>query len=48
MYMRCLPVGPLQANCYLIWNDELLACAVDPGGEPEKIVRVLADEGLTL
>jgi glyoxylase-like metal-dependent hydrolase (beta-lactamase superfamily II) len=48
MYMRCLPVGPLQANCYVIWDDDLHACAVDPGGEPERIARYLTDEGLTL
>ncbi|MGI5939572.1 MAG: MBL fold metallo-hydrolase [Thermoleophilia bacterium] len=48
MHMRCLPVGPLQANCYLIWDDDLHACAVDPGGESERIARYLSDEGLTL
>ena len=48
MYMRCLPVGPLQANCYLIWDEDLQGCAVDPGGEPERIARYLDDEGVTL
>ncbi len=48
MHMRCLPVGPLQANCYLIWDDDKHGCAVDPGGEPEKIARYIADEGLGL
>lgn len=48
MHMRCLPVGPLQANCYLIWDDDHRACAVDPGGEPEKIARYLSQEAATL
>jgi hydroxyacylglutathione hydrolase len=48
MHMRCLPVGPLQANCYLVWDDALHAGAVDPGGEAERIARYLTDEGLTL
>jgi hydroxyacylglutathione hydrolase len=43
-----MPVGPLQANCYLIWDDAKRACAVDPGGEPERIVARLDKEGLTL
>jgi hydroxyacylglutathione hydrolase len=43
-----MPVGPLQANCYLIWDDAKLACAVDPGGEPERIADRLRKEGLTL
>lgn len=48
MYMHCLPVGPLQANCYVVWNDTKVACAIDPGGEPERIARYLTDEGLQL
>jgi hydroxyacylglutathione hydrolase len=48
MHMRCLPVGPLQANCYVIWDDEFHTCAVDPGGEPERIAKYLREEKLTL
>jgi hydroxyacylglutathione hydrolase len=43
-----MPVGPLQGNCYLIWDDEKRACAVDPGGEPERIADRVRKEGLTL
>ena len=43
-----MPVGPLQANCYLIWDDAKHACAVDPGGEPERIAERIGKEGLTL
>jgi hydroxyacylglutathione hydrolase len=48
MKILCVPVGPLQANCYLVWDDDRRACAVDPGGEPERLVRVLERETLTL
>jgi hydroxyacylglutathione hydrolase len=48
MNMLCLPVGPLQANCYLVWDDERRACAVDPGGEPDRIAATLAREDLSL
>ena len=43
-----MPVGPLQANCYLVSDDEGYAGAVDPGGEPERITQILEREGLTL
>jgi glyoxylase-like metal-dependent hydrolase (beta-lactamase superfamily II) len=48
MKMICLPVGPLQANCYLVWDDGHRACAVDPGGEPDRVVATLARESLAL
>ncbi len=48
MEMRCIPVGPLQANCYLVWDDARRACCVDPGGEPERLAAVAAQEGLSL
>jgi hydroxyacylglutathione hydrolase len=48
MNMLCVPVGPLQANCYLVWDETGRACAVDPGGEPERLADVLSTEGLKL
>lgn len=48
MQMRCLPVGPLQANCYLIWDDEKRGCAIDPGGEAGRVARFLEEQGVTL
>ena len=48
MNILCMPVGPLQANCYIVWDDASHACAVDPGGEPERIAQRLTKEGLTL
>lgn len=35
-------VGSLETNCYLIYCEETLECAVmDPGAEPEKIFRAI-------
>jgi hydroxyacylglutathione hydrolase len=48
MKILCAPVGPLQANCYLIWDDDRRACAVDPGGEPERLFHLVEREGLFL
>jgi hydroxyacylglutathione hydrolase len=48
MNMLCVPVGPLQANCYLVWDDSRRACAVDPGGEPERLAEVLSGRDLRL
>jgi len=48
MNMLCLPVGPLQANCYLVWDNERRACAVDPGGEPHRVAATLARDNLAL
>jgi hydroxyacylglutathione hydrolase len=48
MNIVCAPVGPLQANCYLVWDDSKQACAVDPGGEPERLADIVTREGLEL
>lgn len=48
MNVTCLPVGPLQANCYVVSDDRGVACAVDPGGEAERLAAFVADRKLTL
>jgi hydroxyacylglutathione hydrolase len=48
MRIKCVPVGPLQANCYLVSDDNGTACAVDPGGEPERLARLIREDGLSL
>jgi hydroxyacylglutathione hydrolase len=48
MKTLCMPVGPLQANCYVVWDDDQVACAVDPGGEPERVAQRIQREGLRL
>jgi hydroxyacylglutathione hydrolase len=48
MKILCIPVGQLQANCYVAWDEDRRACAVDPGGEPERLARLVEKEGLSL
>jgi glyoxylase-like metal-dependent hydrolase (beta-lactamase superfamily II) len=48
MEILCVPVGPLQANCYLVLDEGGTACAVDPGGEPERLARLVDTRGLRL
>lgn len=48
MEILCVPVGPLQANCYLVWDDDKVACAVDPGSEPERLLHHLTRRELDL
>jgi glyoxylase-like metal-dependent hydrolase (beta-lactamase superfamily II) len=44
-----LPVGPLQANCYLVVDEERgEAVVVDPGDEGDRIARAVRASGATL
>jgi glyoxylase-like metal-dependent hydrolase (beta-lactamase superfamily II) len=47
MDVRALPLGPLQTNCFLL-SENGRAVAVDPGGDPGPVLRVLEQESLTL
>jgi glyoxylase-like metal-dependent hydrolase (beta-lactamase superfamily II) len=48
MNILCVPVGPLQANCYLVSDEAGHCCAIDPGGEPERLAKLVGDRGWTL
>lgn len=49
MIVHCLPVGPLQVNCYLAACAESgEAVAIDPGDEPSLILERIEREGLAL
>ena len=42
MKLHMLPVGPIQANCYILCDEAEKKCAViDPGGEGAKIARAV-------
>lgn len=42
-------VGPLQVNCYVVWDEPSMeAMVIDPGGGAKKIARTVADKGLAL
>ena len=42
-----MPVGPLQANCYLVWDESAGPAQSIPGESPSGW-RILAREGLAL
>jgi len=41
MKIEKVVVGPLQTNCYLLWNKSQ-TIIIDPGAEPEKIFSLIA------
>lgn len=47
MIIRALPVGPLQANCYIVGcEDTRQAAVIDPGGDVDRILGVLENDDL--
>ena len=47
MKYEMIVVGALETNCYLVYCEETLACAVvDPGADPEKIIRKISEMDL--
>ena len=47
MQIKTLPVGQLETNCYVVTNEETLACVViDPGDESNVILNYLEDNHL--
>ncbi len=44
----CFPVGQLQANCWLVWDNSGHAALIDPGDEASRLLRALDERGLTL
>lgn len=47
MHAETFPVGPLQANCSLVWEAKDAALVVDPGDEGPRVAARLQDFGLT-
>ncbi len=49
MITRPIPVGPLQANCYIVGCEETRQAAViDPGGDVDQILALLEKDNLKL
>jgi len=47
MNYKLIVVGPLDTNCYLVYGQETLDCAViDPGAEAERIFPLIVELGL--
>lgn len=44
-----LTVGPLQVNCYILWDEKTKeAVIIDAGGNPTEILAFLKDKGLAV
>lgn len=49
LQFQIIPVTHYQQNCSLLWCDETLdAAVVDPGGDIERILAVVAEKGVNL
>ena len=48
MKIGTLPVGLIQTNCYVVVNGKGEAVLIDPGAQPDKILRYLEAQELTL
>ncbi len=47
MIVRCVPVGPLATNCYIVGCEGSAdAIVIDPGGNPEEILAALRAGGM--
>ena len=48
MKIKCLQVGPIGTNCYLLCDETAKVCAViDPGGEASRVAAAVAETGCT-
>jgi glyoxylase-like metal-dependent hydrolase (beta-lactamase superfamily II) len=49
MDYQIIPVTPFQQNCTLLWDSNTLeAAVVDPGGDIDKVLKVVKEKGLNL
>ncbi|MFD1066237.1 MBL fold metallo-hydrolase [Oceanobacillus locisalsi] len=49
MEIIAMPVGMVQANCYIVYKkEEKEALIIDPGGEPEKIIEAIENNQLNV
>ncbi|GIO23139.1 MBL fold metallo-hydrolase [Oceanobacillus sp. J11TS1] len=49
MEIITMPVGLVQANCYIVYNKEdKNALVIDPGGEPDKIIDAIDSQQLNV
>lgn len=47
MQICTVPVGPLETNCYLVWEEKENAVLIDPGAEPDRILEAVIENGVT-
>ena len=47
MNKEILPLGAIEANCIVLWDDPAAAWIVDPGADAPRLLAFLAKHGLT-
>ena len=47
MEYKQIPLGPIQTNCYLVWNEEKNCLVIDPGANSKKLITIIAELELT-
>ncbi|CCH48534.1 MBL fold metallo-hydrolase [Pseudodesulfovibrio piezophilus] len=47
MEIKNFPLGPLQTNCYLLYDDSE-ALVIDPGGDPTQLTDFVKEHALTI
>jgi len=49
MQIKVIPVSLFQSNCIVVWDEATMEAVVfDPGGEPERILRVVETLGVSV
>ncbi len=46
LFLKCFQLGPLETNCYLLYNDDQEALVIDPGAEPAEVLDFTEAKGL--
>lgn len=42
----CIPVGFLQENCYIVYDENKVAAVIDPGDEASRLLKTINEMGL--
>jgi len=49
MNIETISVGPLQANCFIVWDEKTReAIVIDPGDEPDRIIALIKQHNLNV
>lgn len=48
MHMACIPVGLIQANCYVLWDEQGKGVVLDPGGDEDRILEMIRRNRITV
>lgn len=48
MHIRCLVLGELETNCYIVWADNGEGIVIDPADDAHAIIETAEKEGVTV